>query len=465
MKFRWKWYEVYALLMLICMDGLLFVFTTTLFAEKLQKGLLISGAALTIMAMSTWVFIRAKCSGRFENTLSRLSIQTGLALLTLFIALLFVPTTKQTGSAEYGSTEIKGKQERYDAREQPGSDLYVKMSQAVTGDVLTLTIYDICVGKISHRVERDGKAGSQKIEVTNPSVLTRHIKDQARALGARIVGITELTPEFVFTHDPAGTPIRLDHRTAIVMGMDLNYMLAAPSAPLPWEDLYSSIPEELAAALAGKMVKSNRKISPETLAAVKETMRFFSEGGKTAVELARFIRGLGYSARAHYQRWSEVQIVPLTVKAGLGELSRNGMTVSRTMGPRGSFAVVTTDLPLVPDQPQTHGIKEFCDICKKCARYCPVQAIPFGRAQVVRGVLKWPLDGEKCANYLVTNPKCMACIGSCPFNKPDYWIHRAAAFMASRRSALTNWLLLKMDDLLGYGEMAAEPPQARSGLP
>ena len=58
---------------------------------------------------------------------------------------------------------------------------------------------------------------------------------------------------------------------------------------------------------------------------------------------------------------------------------------------------------------------------------------------------------------MVSNPKCMACIGSCPYNKPDYWIHRAAVFMASRRSALTNWILVKIDDLLGYGEMASEP--------
>ena len=373
MKYRWQWYEWYALFALGCIDLLLFILATTLFAEKMQQGIIVGASAFAMMGMVTWAFICFKRKGRLESRGAQRGIQAVSAILTVFVALLFVPTSKPTGSTEFGSTEIKGRQGRYDARQQPGSDLYVKMSQAVSGDELTLTIYDICVGKISHKVHRDGKPEDQKIKVINPPVLTEHIKDQARALGARMVGITELDPEFVFTHDPEGTPIRLDHGTAIVVGKDLNYMLAAPSAPLPWEDLYSSIPEELAAALSGQMVKTTKKIPEKELEAVKQTLRFFSEGGKTAVELARFIRGMGYSARAHYQRWSEVQIVPVAIKAGLGELGRNGMVINPTVGPRGSFAVVTTDLPLVPDIPRTHGIKAFCDVCKKCAEYCPVR--------------------------------------------------------------------------------------------
>jgi len=70
---------------------------------------------------------------------------------------------------------------------------------------------------------------------------------------------------------------------------------------------------------------------------------------------------------------------------------------------------------------------------------------------VVNGVLKWPLDGEKCFGFLASNPKCMECVGSCPYNKQDFFVHRIATFLISRKSIVTNYLMAQLDDLLGYG--------------
>jgi reductive dehalogenase len=266
------------------------------------------------------------------------------------------------------------------------------------------------------------------------------------------VGITELKPQYVFSHDVEGNSITIKHKYAIVIGIGMNYRLASPSAPLPWEDYYSALPEDIAAELSGLMVRSSTKVSRKVVDEVREAMEFFSEGGLTAVQLAKSIRGLGYPARAHlHNRAGEVQIIPLAIDAGLGEMGKNGMLITREFGPRGSFCVVTTDLPLVPDKPVDIGMKEFCMICNKCARSCPVQAIPYGEPKVVNGVVKWPLDGEKCFTFLTSNPKCMACIGSCPYNKQDYFVHRAATYMISRKSVITNYIMVKLDDLLGYG--------------
>jgi reductive dehalogenase len=461
---RWKWYHLYTLLILVILAVLDFTMSATLLAEKVYRGLAITLAVFGLLALSIFSFVQAVRSGRLQSRAAHYSLQAGALLTTIFIVLLFVPTGDPTGSTEFGSTEVTHQQRpRYDARQQPGADLYVAMEAAVPNDQLTLTIYDICVGKVTHRIHRDGPCAEPKLEITDPTALTAHIKEQALALGAKCVGVAQLSPEFVFTHDQQGRPIGLGHRFAVVIGKDLDYLLAVPSAPLPWQDLYSSMPEELAAVLSGKMVKSNAVIPTETVKEVRESLRFFSEGGKTAVELARYIRGLGHSARAHYQRWSEVQIVPLAIQAGLGELTRNGMLVSGRLGPRGSFAVVTTDLPLIADTPERLGIKEFCEVCTKCAQYCPIKAIPFGRPEEVRGVLKWTVDGEKCGQLLVNNPKCMACIAACPYNKPDYWVHRAAFYMTGRRSRLTNYLLLKLDDLLGYGDFATEQINPATG--
>ena len=463
MKTKWRWHEIYGLFVGFTVTIFLFVFVATSFAEKQIQALVAGSTVFVALLAILIIFVSLKVKGTLEGLMTQRLILGSLALFTFFVVLLFVPTQRDSDSQSCGTTEISEEQDRYDARDQPGSDLYVKMSQSVHTDVLTLTIYDICVGKISYKVHRDGTVNLQRIEIINRAVLTEHIKDEAKSLGAKIVGITELEPEYVFTHDQAGNPITLTHKYAIIMGKDLRYMLAGPSAPMPWEHLYSSLPEELAAALSGQMIKSTVKIPEETIQEVKETLKFFSEGGRTAVELAEYIRGLGYSARAHYQRWSEVQIVPLAIKAGLGELGRNGMLLTMEVGPRGSFSVVTTDLPLIPDKPVDLGIKEFCKVCKKCAQSCPVKAIPYGDPQIVRGVLKWPLDGDKCFKYLVSNPKCLACIASCPYNKPGFFVHRLAAFLASRKSIVANFVLVKLDDILGYGKIKVKQEELNRG--
>ena len=41
-------------------------------------------------------------------------------------------------------------------------------------------------------------------------------------------------------------------------------------------------------------------------------------------------------------------------------------------------AILTTDMPISPDLPIDFGVQLFCSECKKCARECPPQAIPYG---------------------------------------------------------------------------------------
>jgi epoxyqueuosine reductase QueG len=71
--------------------------------------------------------------------------------------------------------------------------------------------------------------------------------------------------------------------------------------------------------------------------------------------------------------------VPIAVTAGLGEFARNGSIITRRFGPRVRLATVTTNVPLVPDQPIDIGVQDLCAICKKCAANCPAQCIPHAR--------------------------------------------------------------------------------------
>ncbi|MDR2818991.1 MAG: 4Fe-4S dicluster domain-containing protein [Desulfovibrio sp.] len=449
------WYVWYCLLLGFLWNCLLFLFLSTTFAEKLKTGFVITGWTL-IFSLALYIYcIRCYRKNRLRGKAARAVMRWGGIGLTLFVAFLFIPFNLNPSPALSGRNHLR----RLDSREQAGSSLYVQAEGVLPDDEITLTIFDICLGGISNKTRRDGPINPEKMDIKDISVLTSYIKNQAAGLKAGLVGITRLDQAHVFTANHKGQTINLPHEYAIVLGVDLPYQLALPSAPLPWREFYTSLPEEIAAILADKTPMSGTDVvPPEELEKIKETMRFFSEGGRSAVELARHIRSLGYEARAHYSRWSEVQIIPLAQSAGLGELGRNGLLLTQKYGPRASFSVVTTNMPLVVDKPVDLGLQAFCTSCEKCAYACPVKAVPLGAPKEERGVVKWVTDGQRCFDYLLGNPKCLACIGSCPFNKPDLLLHRVATYMATRNNIITNNILLLLDNFLGYGDMQPYQP-------
>ncbi|ACL63714.1 4Fe-4S ferredoxin, iron-sulfur binding protein [Anaeromyxobacter dehalogenans 2CP-1] len=397
----------------------------------------------------------AKRRGALEGSRARWTLRGVLGLAALLALALVIPSDRSFPDKRVGAATPT---QAYDATTQPGNDVLgkVERSRGPDGrDELTFSVYDVCVGKVAHRAARDGSVAPVAVEVTEPAVLAAQIKDEARALGAQVAGITELHPQFVFQKDNDGQPVALHHRYAIVIATGLDYRLASPSAPLPWRDYYSSIPEEVAAVLSGRSTNPAVPIPPETVQEYRDTLEFYAEGGRVAVELAKAIRSLGYPARAHFGRWAEVQVIPLAIAAGLGELGKNGMLINDRFGPRGSFAVVTTDIPLAVDRQRDLGVQEFCRVCNKCADACPVSAVPRGEAGApAGGVSRWQVDGPKCWTYLKINPKCMACTGACPFNKKDLLAHRWAVALIARKSVAANRLLVWLDDLLGYGRSA-----------
>jgi reductive dehalogenase len=449
---RWRWYEAGSAVLILGVAVLALLLAVAALEEHEARACAISAFVMVFALLALPAGIILKRCGRLENQAARSALISCNLLGALFIASLLIRSDYSMDKKDIRQNvagDIK-----YDATTQPGNEVLLKLEKAVNEDVLTFSIYDVCVGKVSHRVLRDGPVSSERVEVTNRALLTEKIKADARELGAQVVGITELDPRFVFMKDNNGNPVQLKHKYAIVIGKGLDYRLANPIAPSPWEKQYSAIPEELAAVLSGRNVQSTHELPPTDIEDMRQTLEFFQDGGKIAVELAGEIRSFGYSARAHFGRWSEVQVIPVAVEAGLGEVGKNGVLISPKFGPRGSFPIVTTDLPLIPDNQVDLGIQEFCRTCNKCVRACPVLAIPTGAPVVANGLSKWPVDGDKCWTFIKGNPKCMACMGACPFNKKDLAIHRLAGWLIARKSIVANWLLVRLDDALGYGATA-----------
>jgi len=236
---------------------------------------------------------------------------------------------------------------------------------------------------------------------------TKRIKGFAKYLGADLVGTTRLNSAYIYSHigrsaGEWGAPIELNHTYAIAIGVEMS------------ADMVRSAPE-----------------SPT----LTETAYRYLEAGKIAMILARYINLLGYEARAHVDGNYRVLCPPIAVDAGLGELGRLGLLITPQFGPRLRLSVVTTNLPLLQDQPITFGVQHFCSFCKKCADYCPSGAVDNGEKSVYAGVEKWQSHQEKCYRYWRTQgTDCAVCMKVCPYSYPDSWLHNFIRWIVQRNN-------------------------------
>ncbi|MHA2084805.1 MAG: reductive dehalogenase [Candidatus Thorarchaeota archaeon] len=265
---------------------------------------------------------------------------------------------------------------------------------------------------------------------TETEFLTQIVKRAARFLGADLVGVTKLDRRWLYTEnrkrEPHNIPETISY--AIVMAIEMDY------------DAIGTSPAFMSASATGLG---------------------YSKMAFTEIELSEFIRTLGYQA---IPCGNDIATsVPLAIDAGLGQYGRHGILITKEFGPRVRIAKVLTDIPLVPDTPDIifcESVIRFCETCEKCAHHCPSKSIPTGKARTWDGetrsnnpgVRKWYVNPETCYGFWVENGSdCSNCIRSCPYNKLDGILHRLILWTVKHFPWL-NRLILKMDDLMGYGK-------------
>lgn len=271
--------------------------------------------------------------------------------------------------------------------------------------------------------------GEQASEI-DPS--TRDAKKNAEAvkaalyyLGADMVGICEIPDYAWYSHDTDGSDIKPYHKYAICVLIDQGYETMEGASGDDWISGAQSMRGYLRAQLTGGLV-------------------------------AEHIRRLGYSARGHSVMDQDVLHIPLILNAGLGELSRIGeLVLNPFVGPRFKSGIITTDLPMAVDQPIDFGLQDFCTKCNKCARECPVTAIPFGDKIMFNGYEIWKPDVEKCARYRITNAAgsmCGRCMKTCPYNLEGTLAERPFHWAAMQVPMAREWIA-KLDDKVGNGRI------------
>ncbi|MDP6972707.1 MAG: 4Fe-4S dicluster domain-containing protein [Pseudomonadales bacterium] len=280
----------------------------------------------------------------------------------------------------------------------------------------------------------------EKVDGIDPALLdawanSRSIRSLAYHLGADLVGICEV-PEYAwYSHHLNGDPIEPYHSHAVVMLIDQGFETMEGASGDDW--------------ISGC-----------------QSMRGYLRGAEIAGLMAEYLRGRGVSARPQTNADSDVLQMPLVLLAGLGELARIGeLVLNPFVGPRFKSVVLTTDLPLIADDAVDFGLQYFCNHCRKCARECPVSAIPFGPKVMFNGYEMWKPDVERCTRYRVTNQKgsaCGRCMKTCPLNKvvsaDGVVLHRVANWLginAHWLKAVIIPMVVKLDDWLGFGKRNA----------
>ncbi|MEL7027634.1 MAG: 4Fe-4S dicluster domain-containing protein [Pseudomonadota bacterium] len=227
---------------------------------------------------------------------------------------------------------------------------------------------------------------------------TREIKDFVLSDEGDLVGVTPMTPGYVYSG------YEIDEPTVIIIGVAHDYerLSQAPGTaenPAPYHDLHDQ----------------------------------YNRAARVASRLANHIRANGYKATPFLgPMGAAINMIPAAIAAGMGELGKHGSIINRTYGSGFRLSAVATDLPLEFDAPDEFGAGDFCATCRICTEACPPAAI-YDEKQMVRGEKKWYVDFDKCIPYFAEYMGCGICIAECPYTRPGV-ADRLVTKMAKRRA-------------------------------
>ena len=142
----------------------------------------------------------------------------------------------------------------------------------------------------------------------------------------------------------------------------------------------------------------------------------YEEEGALALDLADFIRDLGYRAQVHSPNDNSAAYIPMFVEAGLGQLGANGQLLSPHFGNRSRLMIISTDAIVSYDEPVDYGIHKFCEMCQVCVNRCPGRALVKEKV-FWRGVEKHKLMYDRCRPVMATYEGCGVCMLVCPVQR------------------------------------------------
>ena len=173
-------------------------------------------------------------------------------------------------------------------------------------------------------ISYDTPVAPTQVTIDDTAAMSNEIKRVAKFFGADLCGVTDMDERWLYasridTRDLSEAPNELPAgmTSVIVLGHEMD------------AELVATYPSALAGAATG---------------------REYSHEASVVMQLAAYIRNLGYEAVASMNDTGLV--IPYAVKAGLGEYARNQLVITPEFGPRLRFSKIFTNMPLSYDTPE-----------------------------------------------------------------------------------------------------------------
>lgn len=235
----------------------------------------------------------------------------------------------------------------------------------------------------------DSAPCGKPVENVDKTEMTARIKGLASYYHAVKVGITPVNDKHIYTHrgrkpENYGDAIGEQYPHAIVFAVEMD--------------------------------RDSINRAPQLSTAIAST-KGYMDGAIIGMVLKHYINALGYEARNHMDG-NYLVLAPLLARdAGLGQLGRNGLLVTKEYGPRVRLGVVTTNLPLDFDLPDDFGLLELCTECGICSKTCPGKAISKEGPADYQGTKGFKIHHEECyRRWRSLGTDCGICLANCPLS-------------------------------------------------
>jgi len=223
---------------------------------------------------------------------------------------------------------------------------------------------------------------------TVPIEFWGEIVDKAESIGIDLIGFAPVDENLIFENDYVGG-IKLLYENGIVLGMEMDY------------DAINTAPEPPAGL---------------------ESLRIYAELGEATNELTDFIRSKGYRAIACHPLGEPILLPAMAVKAKLGKIGRQGLLITKKFGPRQRLSMISINARPLPEiQEEEFDVSRYCEKCRWCINFCPVNAILEEPVINENGTIT-RIDSDKCFEYFYKTTGCSVCIEKFPFHKTGYQV-------------------------------------------
>lgn len=188
-----------------------------------------------------------------------------------------------------------------------------------------------------------------------------------------------------------------------------------------------------------EMKKKEIDHAPEYKAG-KEVMRVYGSLGIVVNDIANWLRKKGIRCQSNHPLGGLTNTTSLAGKAGMGWQGRNGLLITPEFGQRLRLAPVFVEHKYFEytDNRDHDWIEEYCELCQRCEKECPQQAIYSERVVRIEdvpgvGTHRTCIDRDLCFDYFWKTMGCSVCIKVCPFSKAGETYERLKAVVEKRQ--------------------------------